>query len=308
LTMNEITFKGTDSVYTVCQCLCTTLQGAIYEVQRKASRQNQVNGLPGSQKRPRSSIFKVLDKSLIKKGKTKNGLEVLEDPYMEISVYKLLKKSPHPNIIGMHEIIETEASVGIVMEYGQSGDLLEFLQSQGPFRTEEDCRVMFSGILNGLHHLHRNLNICHLDVSLENIVLDDNLTPKLCDFGLAQKVTRSTSTMPEVKGPRPGKVKYMAPEIAEITPRKNKLDLFAADIYSLGVVLFCMVMGYHPYQCPDISDPDYHLVKLGHVQDIMEGVPVSDALVDLISRMMHYNPNERIKLSEIFNHPWMTSE
>ncbi len=151
----------------------------------------------------------------------------------------------HPNIAIIHQIDEavpsdalhgTEPSPFIAMEFIE-GDKLEDRIKKGPFALEEAVRIA-SEVADGLKAAHAK-NIVHRDIKAANIMLDANGRSKILDFGLAQtaqstKLTRMGSTL--------GTIAYMSPEQARGDEVDNR-----TDIWALGVVLYEMVSGTHPF-------------------------------------------------------------
>ncbi len=150
----------------------------------------------------------------------------------------------HPNIAVIHEIDEAvpEGSKDddlrpfIAMEFIE-GDTLEDRIKQGPMKLEEAVRIA-SEIASGLEAAHKK-DIVHRDIKAANVMLDDSGRAKILDFGLAQtaastKLTRMGSTL--------GTVAYMSPEQA----RGEEVDS-RTDLWALGVTLYEMVAGKHPF-------------------------------------------------------------
>ncbi len=151
----------------------------------------------------------------------------------------------HPNIAVIHEIDEavpsdaphgTAASPFIAMEFIE-GETLEARIKKGPLKLEEAVRIA-SEIASALEAAHEN-DIVHRDIKAANVMLTFKGTAKVLDFGLAQtaqstKLTRMGSTL--------GTVAYMSPEQA----RGEEVD-GRTDIWALGVTLYEMVAGTHPF-------------------------------------------------------------
>ncbi|EGW02417.1 Sperm motility kinase [Cricetulus griseus] len=121
---------------------------------------------------------------------------------------------------------------------------------------EEQAQHIFTQLVCAVQHCHKN-NIAHRDIKLDNILLDDKGNIKLCDFGLATRVTSGQGT----KG-FCGTLEYCAPELFS----DKEYDAKAADIWSMGVVLYAMVTVSFPFKANTYSDmkeemldPKYHL-------------------------------------------------
>lgn len=110
-------------------------------------------------------------------------------------------------------------------------------------KTENIVRYFFAQIIDGLAHMHEK-NVAHLDLKPENIMVDDDLTIKIVDFGFATKTDCGILT--EYMGTKP----YMAPELIE----RRGYDGKKADMFSLGVILYFLTTGYYPFMEASRSD------------------------------------------------------
>jgi len=158
--------------------------------------------------------------------------------------------------------------------------------------------VMFGAILNTVESIHKN-DIAHLDLSLENFLIAEDESVKLCDFGVA---VHRCEQIPN--GFLPGKPMYLALEIALGRP----FDPFKADMYSLGIILFCLLYGFQPYRQPDPSDPVYLAILSGSVSNALEllGVKgmVSVEAEDLLCGLLSFEPT-RLDLQQVQEHAWL---
>jgi serine/threonine-protein kinase SRK2 len=251
-------------------------------------------------------VIKTVDKSLSVQKKSAKGSHVFEDLFTELTLLFTLSQNPHPNIIGFHGVYEDPFNSAIILEYAEGGDLLSFLQDCGPL-SEKVAKLMFKDILSGLLHMH-SLNICHLDISLENILLNQDGVPKICDFGVATFSDCFNSRFPQ--GIRPGKLRYMPPEFFDSTICCNP---FLADVYSLGIVLFCLIYGSHPYDNPrSAQDKNFNHIRNGRSEflimemDKLHGSSSSPELLHLLANMIA-PIGKRISLPQIVNHPWLST-
>jgi serine/threonine protein kinase len=168
---------------------------------------------------------------------------------------KAISKISHPNIISIieckdealgifkprpflsQESQETGANCSaIVMEFARHGDLFDFALAHNK-NDEKLARTIFRQLIEGMKHLHHS-KIAHMDLKFENILIADNFVLKITDFDLSQKLDEKK---PEVKGR--GTIHFRGPEVRDGMAK----DFKAADVYSLGIMLFFMVMGKLPY-------------------------------------------------------------
>ena len=153
----------------------------------------------------------------------------------------------HPNIGTIHDFaLDEEGKAYLVMEYIDGVNLVELLKEQGPPGVALSLEIAHQTLL-ALGYLHRK-NIVHRDIAPDNLMLthdEDNLPRvKLIDLGIAKSLDRPgemTST-----GIFLGKLKYASPEQFGSLPAGEKLD-GRSDIYALGVVLYELLTGVHPF-------------------------------------------------------------
>lgn len=147
-----------------------------------------------------------------------------------------LQKLKHPNIVGFQDAFEHDEQYVIVMEYVPGGSLYELIKA-GPLPIERASQIALD-LCDALIRAHR-LNIIHRDIKPENVLIAEDGTPKLADFGVARlsEGTRMTRT-----GTKVGTPYYMAPEAW-----KGETIDAQADIWSLGVVMYEMLAGKVPF-------------------------------------------------------------
>uniref|UniRef100_A0AC35GWU8 Protein kinase domain-containing protein n=1 Tax=Panagrolaimus sp. PS1159 TaxID=55785 RepID=A0AC35GWU8_9BILA len=153
-----------------------------------------------------------------------------------------LKSLSHVNIIKHIASAETSDQLFIVLEYAPKGTLQNYIVSNG-LLPEKQVKAIFLDIVNGVLYLHSK-DIAHRDLKPANILLDDNGTFKIADFGLAKAVKKQVildslcdtgSALMETKWGTPG---YCAPEVLD--SHNNGYNGKKADMYSLGVVLYAI--------------------------------------------------------------------
>ncbi|KAK2564458.1 Testis-specific serine/threonine-protein kinase 3 [Acropora cervicornis] len=210
---------------------------------------------------------------------------------------EILKWMNHKNVIRVYDLLEGKDQFFIIMELASKGDLLSLLQERRKL-PEEEAKVMFKSIMEGVQHCHKK-GVTHRDLKLENILLSEDFQPIVTDFGFARYIgiakdqrKRSTTFC--------GSYSYVAPEILQGIP----YDGMASDVWSLGVVLYTMVCGRFPF---DDSDPKQLLQQTtsGRLEyPIAVRLTLSAQVKDLMSRMITPQVNERITLHEATDHPW----
>ena len=204
---------------------------------------------------------------------------------------KLLKKlRTHKNIIKYFEHFENEKHFFIVMENICGGNLLNAINKMSKF-SEAIAKNIFKQLIETIKYLH-SIGIVHRDVKPDNILLELDNTIKLCDFGVSKEVKEGQLLTDSCGTPA-----FVAPEILKDSP----YNPYMTDIWSSGVVLYAMITGFFPFR--GVNETELH-------RNILSGVfpklkDVSNELKDLLSKILEVNPNKRISVDGILNHPWM---
>jgi polo-like kinase 1 len=141
--------------------------------------------------------------------------------------------------------------------------------------TEGESRYYLSQLAAGVSYLHENL-IIHRDLKLGNLFIDENMTIKIGDFGLATKLAFAS----ERKRTVCGTPNYIAPEILEGKDGHS----FEVDIWSIGVILYTMIVGRPPYECKDVKST-YKKI-LANSYTFPDLIPVSDTAKSMISAIL----------------------
>ena len=205
----------------------------------------------------------------------------------EIIIMKLIS---HPNIMALYDVWENKNELYLVLEYVEGGELFDFLISNGRL-GEQDAVQYFRMIINGVAYCHK-FNICHRDLKPENILLDKNGRIKIADFGMAALETQQKLLETSCGSPH-----YASPEIVAGKTYHGS----PSDVWSCGVILFALLTGHLPFDDPNIRQ------LLLKVQTGKFHMPsnLSNEAKDLIWSMLRVNPNERINIEKISQHPLM---
>ena len=158
----------------------------------------------------------------------------------------------------MHKRDGSEKRVAyIVQELIPCGELFDYIKNCGSF-SEPLARYYFKQMFSGLLHIYTR-GFSHRDLKPENILLDANYNIKIVDFGFACKISGRDGT--GFNNSTVGTPGYMAPEIIE----RKRYQGHVADIFSLGVILFCLVVGYPPFEYAMEDDPYYKYIYINRI-------------------------------------------
>ena len=175
--------------------------------------------------------------------------------------------------------------------------------------------------MQAIEHLQKK-GVCSRDIGLENIHLDKKDRLVLLDFGVALRVPYADPTnyggvadssagtsrrLMSTQG-QCGKLMYIAPEVIE---QKDSFDGFAIDLWSVGVVLFVMLVGMAPWKWAHPSDKRFSKISEdGGLKDLVDKMKlsISDGACDLLQRMLRRNVRKRLSLDDILEHPWVRNQ
>ena len=218
----------------------------------------------------------------------KEGEQNIQTVYDEINIQKKLF---HPYLCKMYSVIESKYYLFIVTEYCGGGELFKKLNEEIDYFEEAQACKIFSQILSGLEYMHNNY-IAHCDIKLENMLFDEYGDAKLTDFGLSKSFEGNINFTKTGGSPL-----YAAPEVFKGIEFKGA----SADIWSMGICLYLMVCGDFPFQGEDAKDLVRAILRNSfEVKDY-----VSPLFKDLIYKILEKNPNNRLTIQQIKEHPWM---
>ncbi|VDK24633.1 unnamed protein product [Taenia asiatica] len=221
----------------------------------------------------------------------------------ELTEVEILKKLNYPCIVKIHDVIETEETLFIVLELVEGGELFDRILSSGHL-SEDDSKFFFLQILMATKYLHDN-GITHRDLKPENILLTGNSNRcliKITDFGLSKIVNDNTMLRTFCGTPT-----YLAPEV--LLTAGNGTYTPSIDVWSLGVILYVCLVGYPPFT-DERKDCDLKTQITNGLYDFPDiyWKGVSESAKDLVRRLMCVNPTERITLEEALLHPWLSDQ
>ena len=227
--------------------------------------------------------IKILEK---KKINSKKDLERIEK---EIKYMKILN---HPNIVKIYEIIEDENNFYIVMEYVPGGELFNYIVKNKRL-TENEASFFYSQIIHIIQEIHKH-KICHRDLKPENLLLTQNKTIKIIDFGLSNEYIDYLMTPC-------GSPCYASPEVI----KGMKYSGLGIDLWASGIILFSMLCGYLPFDDKNNDVLFKKILKCKIEFPKNNNVIISENAKDLILKILQLEPAKRITLDEILVHPFL---
>lgn len=201
------------------------------------------------------------------------------------------KSLTHQNIVKLFHTFANETFIYMIMEICDS--TLSDLLKQNKKIRESHTKKFILQLLSAIEYLH-TVNVVHRDIKLSNILLS-NYTIKLADFGLCALIQKNKRTTVC------GTPNYIAPEIIAKTAYS-----FECDIWSIGVLIYTMLIGTPPFQKKTAKEIYYSIKK--NDWTIPDNCLISNEAKDLISKLLVSDPHHRLTISKIYKHPFFTKK
>ena len=204
-----------------------------------------------------------------------------------------LWKFDHINIIGIHDALfsEDEMTAYLVLEWANCGCLDNYIKTR--YFSLGEISTIFSQVISGILYLHKN-GIAHKDIKPSNILIQDDGTVKISDFGIGHSFQSAESVV--------GSPAYQAPEIFGNDDESYEEDVYIdpikEDVWSLGVSMYQIIFKKLPF---------YGLNEFEIARNARESVleydkSVPDDLVDLLRGMLNKDPDQRFDMTMVANH------
>ena len=203
-----------------------------------------------------------------------------------------MKKLDHPNLVSLIEVLDdpTEDSLYMVMEMCKKGVVMKVgLDERADPYPEEKCRCWFRDLLLGIEYLHAQ-GIVHRDIKPDNCLITDEDVLKVVDFGVSEMFEKHSEMLTAKSAGSPA---FLPPELCVV--KHGDISGKAADIWSMGVTLYCLKYGRIPFERAGIFDL-YEAIR----QELPALDGESDeSFQDLMSKMLEKNPAKRIKMPDL---------
>ncbi|KAI0207595.1 Ribosomal protein S6 kinase 2 alpha [Lamellibrachia satsuma] len=275
-----------------------------------------LSDLPGVKTKPFSDEYELKEElgigtySICKKCVHKvNGQEFAvkimdkekKDPHEEIEI--LLRFGEHRNIITLRDVFDNGTKVYLVTELLKGGELLDKILRQ-KFFSEREASAVLQTLSRTVHYLHSH-GVVHRDLKPSNILYaDDSGSPdtlRICDFGFAKQIRADNGLLMTPCYT----ANFVAPEVL----KRQGYDA-ACDVWSLGVLLYTMLAGHTPFANGPSDTPNDILRRIGQAQFTITGgnwESVSPMAKHLVQKMLHIDPQQRMSLQQVLNHPWIAN-
>uniref|UniRef100_A0AAY4DHI1 non-specific serine/threonine protein kinase n=1 Tax=Denticeps clupeoides TaxID=299321 RepID=A0AAY4DHI1_9TELE len=193
-------------------------------------------------------------------------------------------------VIKLFEVIETEKTLYLIMEYASGGEVFDYLVAHGRMK-EKEARAKFRQIVSAVQYCHQK-RIVHRDLKAENLLLDADMNIKIADFGFSNEFTIG-SKLDTFCGSPP----YAAPELFQ----GKKYDGPEVDVWSLGVILYTLVSGSLPFDGQNLKELRERVLR-GKYR-----IPfyMSTDCENLLKKLLVLTPGKRGSLEQVMKDHWM---
>uniref|UniRef100_A0A673J3V0 non-specific serine/threonine protein kinase n=1 Tax=Sinocyclocheilus rhinocerous TaxID=307959 RepID=A0A673J3V0_9TELE len=194
--------------------------------------------------------------------------------------------------VKLFEVIETDKTLYLVMEYASGGEVFDYLVAHGRMK-EKEARAKFRQIVSAVQYCHQKC-IVHRDLKAENLLLDADMNIKIADFGFSNEFTLGNK-LDTFCGSPP----YAAPELFQ----GKKYDGPEVDVWSLGVILYTLVSGSLPFDGQNLKELRERVLR-GKYR-----IPfyMSTDCENLLKKFLILNPTKRGSLDQIMKDRWMNA-
>jgi len=207
---------------------------------------------------------------------------------------EIMYRIHHPNVVKLFGHFEDNTYCYFIMEYIEGGNIYSYIPKNGvPTISTQQVASIIKDVISATYFLHHmNPPIIHRDIKPENVLLTSGMKAKLTDFGWSNYMEGGYKRTTVCGTPI-----YLAPEMINNTGHNEKVD-----IWCIGVLLFELMTGVQPWPGNDIQTVKYNISRL----KINWPKNMDRTAADLISKILKYNPEERISLRNMLNHPFFT--
>ncbi|WIX79388.1 serine/threonine-protein kinase [Amycolatopsis carbonis] len=198
---------------------------------------------------------------------------------------RIAARLQHPNAISVFNVVEYEDRPWLIMEYLPSRSLSAKLHDDGPLTVDEviPIAVQLAGVLAAAHRA----GIVHRDVKPGNVLLGEDGTVKVTDFGISRAVGDVTLT---ATGEISGTPAFLAPEVA-----RGEEAMFASDVFALGATLYMAVEGAPPFGTADNAIALLYRVSSGSINPPKQ----AGKLEPLLLKLLELKPEDRPSMAEV---------
>ncbi|KAF5539241.1 CAMKK CAMKK-META kinase [Fusarium napiforme] len=212
----------------------------------------------------------------------------------------IMKKLNHPNLVQLYEVLDDpeEDSIYMVLEMCRKGVVMKVgLDEHANPYPEENCRFWFRDLILAIEYLHAQ-GVIHRDIKPDNLLLSNDDVLKVVDFGVSEMFEKPENMRTAKSAGSPA---FLPPELCG---KHGDVSGTAADIWSMGVSLYCLKYGRIPFNRDGVLDM-YDAIRTDE-----PSIPEDENpdFVDLMQKLLNKDPEQRITMDKLREHPWVTKQ
>ncbi|KAL2145112.1 hypothetical protein VTI28DRAFT_7862 [Corynascus sepedonium] len=231
--------------------------------------------------------------------KAQQAKEAQDALYLIREEIAIMKKLNHPNLVQLIEVLDDpeDDSLYMVLEMCKKGVVMQVgLGEPATPYDEEQCRYWFRDLILGIEYLHSQ-GVVHRDIKPDNLLLTDDDVLKIVDFGVSEMFEKPDNMRTAKSAGSPA---FLPPELC--VAKHGDVSGKAADIWSMGVSLYCLRYGRIPFEREGVLDI-YEAIRTETPKLPSDENP---EFIDLMRRVLEKDPERRITMTELREHPWVT--
>lgn len=201
-----------------------------------------------------------------------------------------MKKLNHPNLVSLIEVLDDpeEDSLYMVLEMCKKGVIMKVgLEEVAPPYGEEECRCWFRDLILGIEYLHAQ-GVVHRDIKPDNLLLTEDDVLKIVDFGVSEMFEKPANMRTAKSAGSPA---FLPPELC--VAKHGDVSGKAADIWSMGVSLYCLRYGHIPFNRSGVLEM-YEAIKEDTAVLPEDENP---SFKDLMNKLLEKDPEKRITMN-----------
>eukprot|EP01083_Nonionella_stella_P045148 121348_1 len=214
---------------------------------------------------------------------------------------RTLNALTHPNLIQINDAFASSRHYYISTEYCHGSSLFQHI-SKVRRLSEKHCASVVKRLLGVVDYMHSNHTV-HRDLKLSNIVFTDvdihNSKLKLIDFGESERI----SDLNEEDGHVVGSLNYLPPET---TQSRTKMDLFAGDMWAIGVITYVLLHGVFPFRGTDVEQM-MQCIQQSKVE-WNEKIQITTDCKAFIQSLLNKDRTKRSTAKQALQHPWILDD
>ena len=206
----------------------------------------------------------------------------------------VMKKLNHTNLVSLIEVLDDpdEDSLYMVLEMCKKGVVMKVgVDERADPYDDESCRCWFRDLILGIEYLHAQ-GVVHRDIKPDNLLLTEDDILKIVDFGVSEIFEKHSEMMTAKSAGSPA---FLPPELC--VAKHGGISGKAADIWSMGVTLYCLRFGKIPFEQPGVLQL-YESIKNDPI-DLSAEDTIDEYFKDLLYKLLEKDPSKRIKMPEL---------